>query len=328
MQSPETDFRKLPFQSPANPDRHWIEWFCEEFSRQHYAVQTTPLGGGALRIAGVTRLLPDLAVYRGSTSLVRSVNLPELAPSDDPFLLINLAGGDLKVSFRGEKAVQSPGSCFLGSPDLVGTLEAPQATEILSIRLRRRLLEPLVPGLPDRLSRLAVPNSQPLQLLLNYMQSLDAEQGIADPGLALAVTAHVHELAALLFDAGGAPHPETNGVRAGRLAALKQDILHRLGQGSLSVGEIARSQQISERYIRDLFASEGTTFSDFVREARLARAQRMLADPRQANRPINAIAYECGFGDLSYFNRSFRQRYGMTPSEARSLARNGAGAKP
>ncbi len=329
MQSPETDFRKLPFQSPANPDRHWIEWFCEEFSRQHYGVQTTPLGDGPLLIAGVTRLLPDLAVYRGMTSLVRSTNIPGLAPNDDPFLVICVGGGDLNISFRGEKAVQSPGSCFLGSPDLVGTMEAPQSTEILSIRLRRRLLEPLVPGLSDRLSRLAAPNSQGLQLLLGYMQSLEAEQGIGDPDLALAVTTHVHELAALVFDAGGdAARPETSGVRAGRLAAMKQDILRRLAQGSLSVGEIARSQQISERYIRDLFASEGTTFSDFVREARLARARRLLADPRQAYRPINAIAYECGFGDLSYFNRTFRQRYGMTPSEAREKAGRENGSRP
>jgi AraC-like DNA-binding protein len=323
MQAPETDFRKLHFRSPDNPDRQWIEWFCEEFSRQHYGVQTTPLGGGPLLIEGVTRLLPDLAVYRGATSLVRSTNLPELATNDDPFLMICLGGGDLNISFRDETAIQSRGTCFLGSPDRIGTLEAPEKTEILSIRLRRKLLERLVPGLSDRLSRLAEPNSQALRLLLNYMQMLDGEQEITGTELRLAVTAHVHELAALVFNSDGrdARRPEAEGVRAGRLASMKHYILHRVGQNSLSVGEIARSQQISERYIRDLFASEGTTFTDFVREARLSRARQLLTDPRQTNRPIHLIAYESGFGDLSYFNRAFRQRYGMTPSEARELAR-------
>jgi AraC-like DNA-binding protein len=28
-----------------------------------------------------------------------------------------------------------------------------------------------------------------------------------------------------------------------------------------------------------------------------------------------------GFGDLSYFNRTFRRRYGMTPTEARRRTR-------
>jgi AraC-like DNA-binding protein len=272
-------------------------------------------------MAGVTRLLPDLAVYRGMTSLVRSTNLPELAANDDPFLMICLGGGDLKVSFRGENAIQSPGSCFLGSPDLIGTLEAPQKSEILSIRLRRKLLEPLVPDLADRLSRLAAPNSQALRLLLSYMQSLDGEREIAGAELSSAVTAHVHELAALVFNADGADsRPDAQGVRAGRLAAMKEEILQRIEQSSLSVGEVARTQQISERYIRELFASEGTTFTDFVRQARLARAHRMLTDPSQLHRPIHLIAYESGFGDLSYFNRAFRQRYGMTPSDARNLA--------
>jgi len=40
---------------------------------------------------------------------------------------------------------------------------------------------------------------------------------------------------------------------------------------------------------------------------------------------IGAIALRVGFGDLSYFNRTFRRRYGMTPSDARAQARNGFG---
>jgi len=33
---------------------------------------------------------------------------------------------------------------------------------------------------------------------------------------------------------------------------------------------------------------------------------------------VSAIAYQVGFGDLSYFNRCFRQRYGVTSRRARS----------
>jgi len=106
------------------------------------------------------------------------------------------------------------------------------------------------------------------------------------------------------------------------LKTVKDDILRRIAQRSLSVGEIARNQQISERYIRQLFAAEGTSFTDFVREARLACAYRMLTDRSQLLRPINLIAYESGFADLSYLNRAFRRRYNMTPSDAREIARS------
>ena len=32
---------------------------------------------------------------------------------------------------------------------------------------------------------------------------------------------------------------------------------------------------------------------------------------------IGAIALEAGFGDISHFNRRFKQRYAMTPSDLR-----------
>lgn len=39
-----------------------------------------------------------------------------------------------------------------------------------------------------------------------------------------------------------------------------------------------------------------------------------------ADRTIAAIALESGFGDVSYFNRTFRRTYGATPSEMREQA--------
>ena len=63
-----------------------------------------------------------------------------------------------------------------------------------------------------------------------------------------------------------------------------------------------------------------TTFSEFVRGRRLARAHRMLTDPRCADRSISTIAFEVGFGDLSYFNHAFRRLYGATPSDVRAGA--------
>jgi AraC-like DNA-binding protein len=46
----------------------------------------------------------------------------------------------------------------------------------------------------------------------------------------------------------------------------------------------------------------------------------MLRDPRFAARSISSIPYDVGFGDISYFNRAFRQRYKVTPSDTRNCA--------
>jgi AraC-like DNA-binding protein len=51
-------------------------------------------------------------------------------------------------------------------------------------------------------------------------------------------------------------------------------------------------------------------------------------DPRRSGEKISTVAYDCGFGDVSYFNRMFRRSYGATPSDIRALARQAAHGKP
>ena len=109
-------------------------------------------------------------------------------------------------------------------------------------------------------------------------------------------------------------------LRATRLAAVKSSIGAKIGSHGFIIADIARSQQISESYIRQLFAEAGTTFTDFVLAERLARAHRMLTNPLYRNRIISAIAFDAGFGDVACFNRAFRRRHGMTLSQLREAA--------
>src|SRR3546814_17835966 len=76
---------------------------------------------------------------------------------------------------------------------------------------------------------------------------------------------------------------------------------------------------ISPRYVRRLFQEETGSFSAYVLDERLDRAHRLLLHPGLVPRTIAAIAYACGFGDLSYFNSTFRRRFGLTPSDLRDV---------
>jgi AraC-like DNA-binding protein len=87
-----------------------------------------------------------------------------------------------------------------------------------------------------------------------------------------------------------------------------------------SVDAVALRQGVSPRYVQMLFEEEGTTFTQHVIGQRLVRAHRMLTDQRFADQSITSVAFEVGFGDLSYFNRAFRRCYGGTPSEVRAEA--------
>jgi AraC-like DNA-binding protein len=156
-----------------------------------------------------------------------------------------------------------------------------------------------------------------LELMVGYANVLNDQKELATPELRHLVASHMHGLAVLLLGGKAEPEQPERGLRAARLRSIKNAILGKIGQQGLTLGEVARSQQISESYIRRLFAESGTSFRDFVLDARLTHAHRLLVDPRHADGSISALAFEAGFGDLSYFNRTFRRRYGATPSDVR-----------
>jgi AraC-like DNA-binding protein len=64
-------------------------------------------------------------------------------------------------------------------------------------------------------------------------------------------------------------------------------------------------------------------FAAYVNDHRLCEAAERLVDPQLARRPILTLALEAGFGSIGPFNRAFRERYGVTPSEYRAGALGG-----
>lgn len=79
--------------------------------------------------------------------------------------------------------------------------------------------------------------------------------------------------------------------------------------------EAARHAGLSPAAFSRVFRTAmGRTFRDYVTDLRIGLACRQLLETR---RPINDIAFACGYDNLSNFNRAFRLRRGMPPSEFR-----------
>jgi AraC-like DNA-binding protein len=86
------------------------------------------------------------------------------------------------------------------------------------------------------------------------------------------------------------------------LAALAQD----LGLGETALRTLI-NQQLGYR-----------NFNDFLHHYRLQEAAARLVND---DLPVLTIALECGYGSIGPFNRAFKQRMGMTPSEYRGASR-------
>jgi len=104
-------------------------------------------------------------------------------------------------------------------------------------------------------------------------------------------------------------------VRAVRLQAVLMILEKRFMEPDLSARKLAAAAGLSERYVNELLYEAGASFTMRLLELRLRKAAAVLAHPGE--RRISDIAFACSFNDLSYFNRYFRRRFGLTPTAAR-----------
>jgi AraC-like DNA-binding protein len=272
------------------------------------------------------RRLPGLALWTGAVAAVRSGRTcRHLADGvADLILNVDLGGGGGVWFGRGREVVQHPGDAVLQScaEPIMGPAVLHKRRSFALV-LPRAALAPLVTNIDDAVLRLIPRGTGALKLLANYVGMLGDDEALATPELRRLVVTQIYDLAALAIGAtrDAAAIAEGRGVRTARLRAIKADIAERLAQDDLTVAAVAARQRISERYVRKLFESEGSSFSECVLGERLIRAHRMLTDPRFAGRSITSVAFDAGFGDVSYFNRSFRRRFGATPSEIRAEAK-------
>lgn len=287
-------------------------------------VSFLPLPGQPCGIDFELRKLPGLGLLSGVARGVRhehtETNIP--AGEDDFSLHMNLSGLSV-VCGEGREFTLRDGEGVLLRYARSRTITRPGRVYHRVVRLPRKSLVPLVRHIDDAVLHPISRGTGALDLLANYVGAVVHDPALALPEVRQLVTTQLCDLIAITLGAtrDAAAVAEARGVRAARLRAIKSDIEEHLEQAGLSPGQVARRQQISESYMRKLFDSEQTSFSEFVLGRRLVRAHRMLTDPRLIGRSIASIAFDAGFGDVSYFNRTFKRLFGARPSDVRNGTR-------
>ena len=319
----------LRFSTEAVPPRERMAHWRDTFGRTIVKVEMDPLDSEPYRCDAAFHLLPGLIVTEIETDPVRLTRTRALAADgSDEFVLFMQRSGRCFVSQLGREAVVERGDAGLMLNEEPGRTVMAGENRTLSLSVPRASIEPMLSSRDLALTRVIPGSSPALRLLAQYVELIWRDGTLAAPELNHAIAAHLRDLIALAVGATRDSHEQAcgRGVRVARLRAVKEDIARHLGCADLSVRSVAARQGVSPRYVGMLFEAEGTSFSTYVLAARLALAHHRLTDPAASGVKISTIAYDLGFGDLSYFNRSFRRRYGATPSDVRAAVRADTGA--
>ena len=304
----------------AVPKRDRLPYLREVIGRSICGLDMQPVDDRPVEWTGSLHAFKELVVVPSrSTPIIFRRSRPLLADGKDDLLLTITLSGLRLASQVGHECRLDVGAAALMSSADVGNLECPCATRYLTLFVPRRRLNAMAVNPEDALARPIPAGTEALRLLVDYVGTALRKHQLTSTQLRQLFTAHVHDLIALAVGATreAAEAARDRGLRAARLGAIKSHIADQLDNEGLSVTDVAERRGVTARYVQMLFESEGTTFTQYVLARRLARAYRMLAEPALRNRTISAIAFEVGFGNLSYFNRVFRRHFGMTPTDAR-----------
>jgi AraC-like DNA-binding protein len=125
---------------------------------------------------------------------------------------------------------------------------------------------------------------------------------------------------------GAAPAPQQISALDERRIGRALQHADRAADEPLDLDQLAGAAAMSRYHFLRVFRRVvGETPYQYVLGLRLARAAaRLLA----TGDPVSRIAFEQGFGDLSTFNSSFRDRFGTTPTAFRSQRQTGSATSP
>jgi AraC-like DNA-binding protein len=91
---------------------------------------------------------------------------------------------------------------------------------------------------------------------------------------------------------------------------------------NLTIGSLAAKMHMPEHRLRKLINNHlgHRNFAAFINDQRIDEAKRRLGNGDLAREQITGLAFDLGFASLAPFNRAFRDRVGMSPSEYRTKA--------
>jgi AraC family transcriptional regulator, positive regulator of tynA and feaB len=257
-------------------------------------------------------------VFRGDRHIRRT-------PSHAVFLCLPLSG-DVIIKQNGQQGAITRGDLGLLDSRAGYEIEVSDRADVLWLSLSPTLVEARLRNLPGAVAH-RIDGSKGAGLIASkFVRSLASGAGGLKDHHSLPFSSVTIDLvaAALTADDPLSYVQRLGGPRRTWERACDYAERH-LGDENLSPAKIAGAVGISTRYLSELFASQGTTTMEWVARRRLESCRAVLQSHSWAPGIITEIALQFGFGNISSFNRSFKEAFGIAP---RKVMRHSMEPKP
>jgi AraC-like DNA-binding protein len=316
----KTGTRIVEFSTDNVPIKDRISHWREHYGHVMMRVDLEPARDTVLEASSRTLPLSGLQLMEASSSPAKITRSGRFLADgkDDVVLAINRAGS-VNIKSGGRERSLRDGEAIVLSGGEATSFHRTSFGRSFTLLVPRTIFESAIVSVDDTLMRPIPGDRGALRLLENYAAWLLKTGPTLDQQLLNLSIRHVQDLLAMTIGptTDFAQTARARGLRAARLKLAKSHIIAHCHRRDISVATAAASLNVTPRYLQRLFEADGTTFSEFLVGQRLARAHRLLCEPGASPIAISTIAYDVGFGDLSYFNRCFRRQYGITPREVR-----------
>ena len=304
--------------TPTKADQSFDAWesqICSTF----VPLQAKPLAPGTQSFNGGVSARDlgrvTLAEVAASTAVVERT--PRLIRRDDPELYkFGLqVSGSCVIEQGGREAQLGAGDFAIYDTSRPYRIAFGDDFRMLVAMFPRHLVQ-LPAGHMAGLTAVRLAGDQGLASLLTpLMRGLSVELGadggviathLGDAVVDLVTAAFAQQLAVTL------PEDDAPAHRA-LVAQVYRFIDANLASPDLCSTQVAAAHFVSVRLLQKVFEARGESVASIIRQRRLERCRRDLADPGLRDRPIAAIGASWGFLDAPHFSRLFRATYGVSP---------------
>jgi AraC family transcriptional activator of tynA and feaB len=239
----------------------------------------------------------------------------------------------LSLQLSGKAHITQGGRSIVLSPGTMGLVDAGQPFSVVLVGEVRRMVAVLPHQLVwshfPRVTQMVALQIDPLQpcaeIIRDYVIRLSQPQCVIGGVAGDVMSEHLCALLGIVAASQLGVESPPSSSRQIRKDVLLRYLRRQALDPELSPSRAAKAVGMSVRSLHDLMQHTGQSFSEWILDARVTHARRLLQSPGAAQRKIADIATDCGFSDLSHFNRMFKARVGCTPREARLVCRAAEG---